>query len=174
MIRTKRHLKRISIIVLGLCLFNALPAQAYDEEKQNTGTTTGLPLPRFASMKSSNINARSGPGDNYPIKAVYKRAGLPVQIVSEFKLWREIEDMEGERNWVHRAMLSGNRSAILNEDAYAYSGKSNSAPVAKLEKDAQIWIEECELSYCRMRLGGIKGWVSKASLWGVYPNEIFD
>jgi SH3-like domain-containing protein len=155
-------------------LFNALPAQAYDEEKQNTGTTTGLPLPRFASMKSSNINARSGPGDNYPIKAVYKRAGLPVQIVSEFKLWREIEDMEGERNWVHRAMLSGNRSAILNEDAYAYSGKSNSAPVAKLEKDAQIWIEECELSYCRMRLGGIKGWVSKASLWGVYPNEIFD
>jgi len=163
-----------ALCVLSLQPFFANQAFAYDEEKQNTGTTTGLPLPRFASMKSSNINARSGPGDNYPIKAVYKRAGLPVQIVSEFKLWREIEDMEGERNWVHRAMLSGNRSAILNEDTFAYSGKANSAPVAKLEKDAQIWIEECELNYCKMRLGGVKGWVSKASLWGVYPNEIFD
>lgn len=174
MIRIKNQLKKISLILAGVCLISIQPVYGYDEDKANTGTTTGLPLPRFASMKSNNINARSGPGETYPIKVVYKRAGLPVQIVSEFKLWREIEDMEGERAWVHRAMLSGNRSAIITEETYAYPGKSNSTPVAKLEKGAQVWIDECSLSHCEMHLDGVKGWLPKADIWGVYPNEVFD
>jgi SH3-like domain-containing protein len=85
----------ISILAAFLLLALSVPAHS---ENQNTGETTGLPLPRFAALKSNNIKARSGPGDNYPVKAVYKRAGLPVEIVSEFKLWREIVDIEGEHN----------------------------------------------------------------------------
>lgn len=173
--KPKMLLKRISALAIAMFVITANFALAYDEDGQtNIGTKTGLPLPRFASMKSNNINARSGPGENYPIKAVYKRAGLPVQIISEFKLWREIEDMEGERGWVHKAMLSGNRSAIITSETFAYVEKSNSAPAAKLEQGAQVWIEECGLGYCKMRFQSVKGWVPKASLWGVFPNEVFD
>ena len=166
---------KISFTVLLLVI--SLPAFAEEEannKKQNVGENTGLPIPRFASLKSSNVNARSGPGDSYPIKAVYKRAGLPVEIVSEFKLWREIADVEGEHNWVHKAMLSGKRTAILKEDSFAYTSASSKTATAKLEKGAQIHIDECEQSYCLMNVDSAKGWIEKSKLWGVYPNEIFD
>jgi SH3-like domain-containing protein len=168
--KSQKNKYKITALVVTLYLATCAPCFAAGQAGENTG----LPLPRFVSLKSNNINARSGPGENYPIKAVYKRAGLPVEIVAEFKLWREIVDVEGEHNWVHKAMLSGNRSAIVTQEAYAYSNPNNSSPVAKLEKDAQIWLEECKAMVCKMKTGKVSGWVEKAKLWGVYANEIFD
>ena len=46
------------------------PAVAQDQEH--------LPLPRFASLDSNEINLRAGPGTDYPILWVYQRKGLPV------------------------------------------------------------------------------------------------
>lgn len=173
---------RTSLAVLGfglaLAFFTTHPSYADDVQEQNgkqtVGENTGLALPRFASLKSNHINARSGPGDTYPVKTVYKRSGLTVEIVSEFKLWREIVDMEGEHGWVHKAMLSGNRTAILKDEAYGYESTSNSGIVAKLEKDAQVGIHECTATMCEFRVKSVGGWVEKSKLWGVYPNEIFD
>ena len=88
-LKKKTYLPNLILTSLLAALILLAPSIAYSQEKQTTGENTGLPLPRFAALKSNNINARSGPGDNYPVKAVYKRAGLPVEIVSEFKLWRE-------------------------------------------------------------------------------------
>lgn len=175
--RNQRHRQRridLLAVVFAACLFS-LPAFAQDAPKVGE---SGLPLPRWASLKSAHVNARSGPGDTYPVKAVYKRSGLPVEIVAEFKLWREIVDIEGEHNWVHKALLSGTRHAILKEDAYAYSGTSGSNAVAKLQKGAQVRIDECKNGYCRMNvdegLTNLRGWVEKSKLWGVYPDENFD
>jgi SH3-like domain-containing protein len=165
----------ISFLAAAVILLLQIPAFA---QEQNVGENTGLPLPRWASLKSNHINARSGPGDTYPVKAVYKRAGLPVEIVSEFKLWREIVDIEGEHNWVHKAMLSGSRHAIIKEETYSYSSTDHSSATAKLEKDAQVSIGECAESYCEIHINhgmsDVSGWVEKSKLWGVYPNEIFD
>ena len=173
-----KKLKLLTNIAAALLiLLTSVPA--YSEPAANVGENTGLPLPRFAALKSNHINARSGPGDNYPVKAVYKRAGLPVEIVSEFKLWREIVDIEGEHNWVHKAMLTGNRYAIVKEEMYAFSDQNGGgSAVAKLEKDSQVRIKECTPLACLMQIengiSDIKGWVDKSKLWGVYQNEIFD
>lgn len=70
----------------------------------------------------------------YRLKLFINTSGLPVEIVSEFKLWREIVDIEGEHNWVHKAMLSGNRHAIVKEEMFAYSQPNGGQIVAKLEK----------------------------------------
>ena len=77
------------------------------------GTNTGLPLPRFASLKTDEVNLRTGPGTRYPIDWVYKRRDLPVQIEREFEVWRLIADSEGVKGWVHQATLTGRRSFVL-------------------------------------------------------------
>ncbi len=43
---------------------------------------TGMPVPRFASLKSDEVNMRSGPGQRYPIVWVYKRKAMPVEITA--------------------------------------------------------------------------------------------
>ena len=73
---------------------------------------TGLPLPRFASLKAEKVYLRTGPGQRYPVDWIFLRRGLPVEIVSEFEHWRRIRDWRGTESWIHRAMLSGRRTVI--------------------------------------------------------------
>ncbi len=77
------------------------------------GSNTGLPLPRFASLKTDEVNLRTGPGLRYPIEWVYKRRDLPVQIEREFEVWRLISDQEGVKGWVHQATLVGRRTFVV-------------------------------------------------------------
>ena len=75
--------------------------------KADLGKETGLRVPRFVSMNSAKVNVRAGPGTRYPIKWVFQRKTLPVQIVAESDTWRKIRDFEGIEGWVHQRMLSG-------------------------------------------------------------------
>ena len=68
-----------------------------------------LPLPRFASLDSNEVNLRAGPGTDYPILWVYQRKGLPVEIIQEFDTWRRIRDRDGTVGWVQQNQLSGKR-----------------------------------------------------------------
>ena len=77
------------------------------------GTSTGLPLPRFAALRADSVYLRRGPGSRYPIEWVYKRRDLPVKIEREFDVWRLIEDPDGIRGWVHQATLVGTRSFVI-------------------------------------------------------------
>ena len=95
-------LRYISLVTFLSFAF-VLTAQAEEESE------SGLALPRMVSLRSSLINARSGPGSRYPIEWVYKQKGAPVEIIAEFELWRKIKDWEGTESWVHKAMLSGRR-----------------------------------------------------------------
>ncbi len=81
------------------------------------GTNTGLPLPRFASLRADKVNMRAGPGERYPIQWVYHRRGLPVQIEREFDVWRLVEDSDGVKGWVHQATLAGARDFVVPSPA---------------------------------------------------------
>ncbi len=77
------------------------------------GSSTGLPLPRFASLRADAVNLRGGPGTRYPIQWVYKRRDLPVKIEREFDVWRLVEDSDGVKGWVHQATLMGTRTFVI-------------------------------------------------------------
>ena len=77
------------------------------------GSNTNLPLPRFAALRSDDVNFRSGPGTRYPIDWVYKRRDLPVEIEREFDLWRLVRDPLGNKGWVNQATLTGRRTAVV-------------------------------------------------------------
>src|SRR5271169_3749242 len=103
--------------VLVLLLF-ALPAFAVDETDSGEGSSSskngsGLPIPRFASLRASDVNLRTGPGTRYPIDWVFTHQGMPVEITAEYEMWRRVRDAEGDEGWVHKNALSGKRGAIV-------------------------------------------------------------
>ncbi len=149
----------------------ALPAQAFDP-----ADPTGLPVPRFASLKSDNAYVRTGPSMDYPIKWIYKRAGLPVEIVQEYDSWRKIRDPNGETGWAHKLLLSGRRTAIVEskQSVTAYDDEKKSKPVAQLEAGTIVNLEECIKDTCLAKFSAYEGWVEKNALWGVYDSEVFN
>ena len=71
--------------------FFALPDVATAQIKQ---AASGLPLPRFVSLRSDKVNMRTGPGFRYPIDWVYKRLNMPMEVVAEFGTWRKVRDFQ--------------------------------------------------------------------------------
>ena len=49
------------------------------------GTVSGLPVPRFVSLKSDKVNVRGGPNQDQEVRWVYTRAGMPVEVTAEFE-----------------------------------------------------------------------------------------
>src|SRR5262245_3374626 len=90
---------------------------------------SGLPIPRFVSLKTDKVNVRGGPTKDHDVTWVYNRAGLPVEITAEFENWRRIRDWEGAEGWVYHSLLSGRRTATV-----APKGKSKDELVALYEK----------------------------------------
>lgn len=161
---------RTKFFILFLLL--SLPAHAELEYKK--GSSTGLPLPRFVSLKSSEVNSRAGPGTNYPIKWVYIQKHLPVEVVAEFGNWRKVRDREKDEGWVLHSLLSGKRSAILKEPATAYTSYGGKRSVMRLGKGVVIVVSKCRKTQCKFSHNEKEGWVNKAKLWGIDFHEEFD
>lgn len=139
--------------------------------------TTGLPVPRFVSLRSNQINLRTGPGMRYPVEWVYMKSDLPVEITAEFENWRKIKDWDGKEGWVHQHMLSGRRTIRLNKETLLLRAPADEAlPVAKAEAGVIGKLELCpkNVAFCKVKLQGFQGWLPKKELWGVYPAEVYE
>ncbi|MDX1485712.1 MAG: SH3 domain-containing protein [Alphaproteobacteria bacterium] len=137
---------------------------------------TGLPLPRFASLRASKVNLRAGPGVRYPVEWVYQRRGLPVMITAEFDAWRRIRDWRGTVGWVHRAMLTGKRTVIaIGGDVVLRRAPSKASPaVARAQAGVIGRVLACDGAWCRIQAGGIKGWGQRRQFWGTLPKETIE
>lgn len=157
---------------IGICIWlffsvaataSVFPAQA--EEK--------LPLPRFVSVRSSEVNVRTGPGVRYEVKWTVVRKSIPLEVIAEFEQWRKIRDVQGEEGWVHASMLTGKRTAIIMSDHQILrrSVGPGSPPVAMAEAGVVAEILSCKGTFCRVRAGDYAGWLDRANIWGVYEQE---
>ena len=139
----------------------------------------GLPLPRFVSLRSDEVNLRAGPGTRYPVDWVYSRRDLPVEVILEFDAWRKVRDWQGTEGWVHQSMLSGRRMAVVTGTA-ARTLRRNDAPdaaaVAMIEPGAVGRLLQCPRgrTYCRLDFSGLQGWLERSEFWGVYQGEWID
>jgi SH3-like domain-containing protein len=163
---------RAFFVVLGLISLTA-PALA----KPGIGTATGLPLPRFASLKSDRVNLREGPSKDHRTIWIYQKAGLPVEITAEFETWRRIRDSEGTEGWVLHSLLSGRRTGLvtpwMKEGSVPLQSKPNEqAPiVAQLSPNVMGSLKRCDGFWCRMTGEGFDGYIKQDRLWGAYPEE---
>ena len=153
----------------------AAPAQPATPADPAKGTATSLPLPRFAALRSDEVNLRTGPGVRYPIDWVYKRRDLPVEIEREFEVWRLVRDQDGVKGWVHQATLTGRRSFVVTgtERVMRRQGNADASAVARLQPGVVGHIRSCEATaqWCQVQVGDYKGWLKRDEFWGILPNE---
>ena len=180
---------RLSLLAILASLF--VTGQPDFAQAQKVGAS-GLPLPRFVSLKSNRVNMRVGPGRDYKVQWLYVRKGLPMEIIREFGNWRKVRDPHGNEGWVLHSLLSGKRVSIITPwDAPSddkkmtaplptvklrKSATENSGVVAKVEAGTLGTVEACDKQWCKLNLksanhGKLSGWVEQSLLWGVYPDE---
>ncbi|MEE2746437.1 MAG: SH3 domain-containing protein [Pseudomonadota bacterium] len=142
---------------------------------QNLSNSSGLPLPRFVSLRAKTVNMRAGPGVRYPVEWVYKRKHMPMEVVSEFGLWRRVRDFQGTTGWMHQSMLSGKRTSTVLGQTRTLRDRpvSSSSAVARLEPGTIGEIKKCEVSagWCKLGFGEFVGWLRRVEIWGVYISE---
>jgi SH3-like domain-containing protein len=138
---------------------------------------SGLPVPRFVSLKAEKVNVRRGPSSDHPVAWVFQRKGLPVEIVAEFENWRRIRDSEGEEGWILQSMLAGKRTAVVapwrgQQMTQLHSAANKASSVqAQLASGAMGDVANCDGKWCEISAGGFDGYVEQEMLWGVYPGE---
>jgi SH3-like domain-containing protein len=144
----------------------SLPARAAEDAK----------LPYFASMKGETTNMREGPGSDSRVKWVYHRKGLPVEVIASFEVWRRVRDMDGEIGWIHTALLSRERMAVVkgkSEAALRTRADAQSDVLAEAKPGAVGRLEHCGPAACEVKFDGAKGWIDRSRLWGVHGGEQF-
>jgi SH3-like domain-containing protein len=156
------------------------PAAAQGASGQGVANgASGLPLPRFVSLKSGRVNSRIGPGVNYPVDWMYMKSGLPMEIIQEYDNWRRVRDPDGSEGWINQSLLSGKRTAIA---APWQRGKAatidllsepreGGRKVAVLEPGVVGTIKQCTGEWCQMTFDGHTGWLNQTLVWGAYPGE---
>ena len=166
---------QLRALVAAAALSCAAPVLAAGE--MSAGPKSGLPVPRFVSLKPDRVNVRGGPTRDHEVTFVYTRAGLPVEITAESDNWRRIRDWEGSEGWVYHSLLSGRRTAVAtpkdkNQLVPLYdAGDNNAAVVARLQAGVLATVKRCTGNWCRIVGPGFDGWAVQEQLWGVYPNE---
>ena len=160
-------MSRVLLALLSLLAPAPVLAQAAREN---------LPVPRFVSLRSEEVNLRTGPGVRYPVEWVFVRRQMPVEILQEFENWRRVRDREGTEGWVHQSMLTGRRTGVvLGEAGRARDLKrrpEDAAPaLARVEPGVIVTLIECAGTWCRTEAGGFRGWLPRDAIWGVYAQE---
>ena len=146
---------------------------ATTSNRQAVPGRTGLPLPRFVTLRAAEVNLRSGPGTVYPIEWVYRRRGMPVEIIDEFGNWRRIRDWQDTEGWVHRSMLRGRRGALsIDEKQLLRRRPDSQAPgVVWVEPGVVMELLRCQSDWCAFRVQGFEGWLRRDAFYGLYPDE---
>jgi SH3-like domain-containing protein len=141
-------------------------------------------LPRFASLKADEVNARTGPNPKYPIRWVYIKKNEPVEIIGQFEQWRKIKDFQGDEGWVHQNLISSKRYVVIKSNQNINGLKSfaekNIVFVAAPKVRAQLL--KCRQHWCEIKVTEILGdklksytaWTEKTKLWGVFDKEEYN
>ena len=163
--------------ILAIVLVAFLGAGARATGPATTGSVSGLPVPRFVSLKADRINVRSGPNKDHEVRWVYTRAGMPVEVTAEFENWRRIRDWEGAEGWVYHSMLSGKRTAVvvpkINDKLVPLYEHPDieAAEAARLQAGVVGSLKSCDGTWCQFAGKNFEGYIRQERLWGAYPNE---
>ena len=125
-------------------------------------------LKKFMSLKNNKVYLRQGPSFEYPVKLIYKKKYLPVEIIDRSETWRKIKDFEKNSGWIHISQLSRKKSALnIKNNSILYKKPTIfSKPIAKIEKGKLVLIKKCKIKWCNIKSNEFNGWIIKDFLWG--------
>jgi len=150
----------------GLATFGAHAAPAVAQTR--IGPQSGLPVPRFVSLKYDLSRGRDGPSDGHPVVWLYRLRGLPMQVIEEDVVYWRVRDLDGDEVWMHRRLLINRRmGVVVGADAeLKRRPASDSQTVAVAEPGVLFEIEECRGNWLRVDGARATGWIRDSALWG--------
>jgi len=164
--------------IAAAALFAALSAPvaswaAEGGRKSGLPQGSGLPIPRFVSLRSAEVNLRAGPNVNYPIQWVFQRKDMPVEIIAEYDTWRRIRDWQGAEGWVQQLMLTGRRAVVVTGAIRTLrrTPDTDAQAVAQAKPGVMGPLLKCVGAWCQVDLKGWRGWLKRDEFWGVYEKE---
>ena len=167
-----RLFSKVFVATLLIILFYSSQATS-ESHSLVISKKTGLPLPRFVSLKGNKVNMRRGPSLDYKIDWVYQRKHLPLKIVSEFGHWRKVIDFEGYSGWIYKDLLSGTRYIIVKKEQTLLRNKADFHSLGKalLKREVIGKLIDCEGLWCFIRIKNTRGYVLAEDIWGIEPDE---
>jgi SH3-like domain-containing protein len=161
------------ILPLGLPAGNGM-AQA--QEVKLTVRGSGLPVPRYVTLKFDEANLRAGPGREYPVLWQYRQAGLPLRVDAEFGIWRKVIDHDGTAGWMHGSVLSLRRMALVQKSMAKIHANPDekSNVIALAERLALMELQSCPKTWCHVANNDVRGWIKRQAVWGLLETESLD
>ena len=165
---------RAALLLAALAMMVLLIAQ-HAAVAARHGRVTGLPIPRFVSLRADKVNLRVGPGFRYPIEWVLQRRDLPVEIIGEFATWRKLRLHDGTTGWVSQTLLSAHRTIILtgSRQVLRAAPREHSRAIAELAGHVIARLISCRAAeaWCRVAVRGYRGYLRRGAIWGVAADE---
>ncbi len=138
------------------------------------GKETGLEIPRYISLKSNDANIRVGPSKNYPIKIKYIKKNYPLKILDEYEDWRKVEDFQKNFGWIHKSLISGNRTGIVLSNDNKSIKLLNTLYgnfIGEIGEGNIVFLEKCKIDWCLVSFEDYRGWIDKKNIWGIKEKE---
>ena len=143
-------------IIIFFLFFILIIPNSYSEEKKT-----------FLMLKNNKVNVRYGPSFDYPIKYIYKKISLPVQLIDKKENFRRIIDHKKNTGWIHISQLKKSKSLITTSVKILFKKPTKySKPIAKLDIGRLLLIQKCEKSWCNVKTEKFSGWIDKNNIWG--------
>ena len=121
----------------------------------------------FLMLKNNKVNVRYGPSFDYPIKFIYKKKFLPVEIVDKKENFRKILDHKKNSGWIHISQLKKANSFVSLGDKLMFKKPSKfSRPIAKVKYGRLLIVKKCHKNWCKVITDDVSGWIDIAGLWG--------
>jgi SH3-like domain-containing protein len=157
---------RVKSLAPALAVLAAFPALA------------AQPVPQFASLASGKVYLREGPSYQHKVLWIYRRKGLPVQILHKYDIWYRVKDSDGTVGWISNVMISTRRRTVVvtsNRAAPIRDGAGvNAHAIAYAQHGVVAKLEACKADACKVSVDGTEGWIKKQNIWGVGVGEVFE
>ena len=140
----------------------------------NSGTVTGLELPRYVSLKSNESNLRVGPSKNYPILIKYIIKRYPLKVIEEYQDWRKVLDSKNNTGWLHKSLITGERTGVIISDVdkkISILNIDEGMPIGEVKTGSIVKLNKCKKNWCLISRNKNKGWIKKKYIWGVEKDE---
>ena len=132
--------------------------------------------PYWASLSAGQARMRTGPGRTYPASWLYRRQGLPVQVIEVYPGWRKVRDPDGTEGWMIGNLVSDQRTAMVKDGPAELRDAPDGAARVRWRAEAGVigTLSHCANGWCRLDVKGRGGFVEQAHLWGLSPGETLE
>ena len=162
------------MLALAACHKAPAPAEKAATQPDGRETPSGLPVPRYVATKFKTVNARSGPGDDYPAVWTYRARGLPLQVTAETAEWRRVCDPDGQTAWVHRRTVA-EAARVMRVAATPLPLRARPVETARVTAElaarATASLGVCKEGWCKLTADKTTGWAPDSEVWGTSPGR---